>query len=49
MYYSSTSYYQTRSGLSAFQGGEMQKGYGLEGIFEGTMRSVARKLNKGLA
>ena len=50
MYYSSPPYYQTRSGgLPAFQGGVMQKGYGLQGIFEDTMRNVARKLDKGLA
>ena len=27
----------------------MQKGYGLQGIFEDTMRNVARKLDNGLA
>ena len=49
MYYSSPSYYQTGSGLPAFRGGVIQKGYGLRGIFKGIMRSVAPKLKQGLA
>ena len=49
MYYSSPSYYQTGSGLPAFRGGVMQKGYGLGGTFKGIMRSVAPKLKQGLA
>ena len=49
MYYSSPSYYQTGSGLLAFRGGVMQKGYGLGGTFKGKMRSVAPKLKQGLA
>ena len=49
MCYSSPSYYQTGSGLPAFRGGVMQKGYGLGGIFKGIMRSVVPKLRQGLA
>ena len=50
MYYSSPSYYyQSGSGLPAFRGGVMQKGYGLGGIFKGIMRSVAPQLKQGLA
>ena len=49
MYYSSPSYYQTGSGLPAFQRGVIQEGYGLGGIFKGIMRSVAPKLKQGLA
>ena len=49
MYYSSPSYFQTRSGLPAFQGRVIQKGYGLGGTFKGIMRSVAPKLKQGLA
>ena len=49
MHYSSPSDYQTRSGLPAFGGSLMQKGYGLRGIFKGIMRSVAPKLKQNLA
>ena len=49
MYYSSPSYYQIGSGLPAFRGSVMQKGYGLGGIFKGIMRIVAPKLKHGLA
>ena len=49
MYYSSPSDYQTRSGLPAFRGGVIQKGYGLGGIFKGILKSVTPKLKKSLA
>ena len=48
MYYPSPSYCQTGSGLPAFRGGVMQKGYGLGAIFKGIMRSIAPKLKQAL-